>query len=386
MALLHLLHNIAPGLGIDLRAVTVDHGLRPGSDTEAAEVARCCTSLGIPHETLLWSDWDGSGNLQAAARDARYRLMAGWAAAHDIDAVALGHTADDQAETFVMRLARRSGVDGLSAMAAHSVRGGTEWLRPLLGMRRAELRAYLLERGIGWAEDPGNEDTAFDRIRVRRALDTLAELGIDTETLGEVAGNMRQARPALGWQTHLVGRELAHLDAGAVILCERRLHAQPDEIQRRLMVAALGWVSGAGYPPRRASVARVLDAISEARACTVDGCQVRVIAGQVWIFRELSAVARQRSTPDRLWDSRWRISQPKGAEAVDLTVAALGSEGLQQCPDWRATGRPRAVLLSSPAVWRANEVVAAPFAGLASAWRAEIDGGEDAFFAALLSH
>ncbi|WP_236628283.1 tRNA lysidine(34) synthetase TilS, partial [Sulfitobacter sp. HI0129] len=123
--------------GLSLRAVTVDHGLRAGSAEEATGVAACCAALGVPHDTLQWADWDGSGNLQAAARDARYRLMADWAARHDIGAIALGHTADDQAETFVMRLARRSGVDGLSAMAPHSVRAGIEWLRPLLGIHRA---------------------------------------------------------------------------------------------------------------------------------------------------------------------------------------------------------------------------------------------------------
>ena len=69
-----------------------------------------------------------------------------------------------------------------------------------------------------------------------------------------------------------------------------------------------------------------------------------------------------------------------------LRVAALGPEGLQQCPEWRKSGRPREVLLSSPAVWRAEEVVAAPFANRPGQWHAEIDGGEDAFFAALLSH
>ena len=386
MALLHLLHDMADTRGLSLRAVTVDHGLRAGSAEEAAGVAACCAALGIPHDTLQWADWDGSGNLQAAARDARYRLMADWAARHDIGAIALGHTADDQAETFVMRLARRSGVDGLSAMAPHSVRAGIEWLRPLLGIHRAELRGYLRERGIDWVDDPGNEDPAFDRIRIRKALDTLAELGIGRDVLGEVAGHMRKARQALGWQTYLAARELVHLDAGSVVICERRLRTQPDEIQRRLMVAALGWVGGADYPPRRASVARVLEAVSQGRPCTVDGCQIRVIGGQIWVFREFAAVESQRGTPNGLWDSRWRLHASGGGGMGPLRVAALGPEGLQQCPEWRKSGRPREVLLSSPAVWRAEEVVAAPFANRPGQWHAEIDGGEDAFFAALLSH
>ena len=80
-------------------------------------MARLCAARGVPQTTLAWKDWDGRGNLQDAARDARRRLIAAWAGERGIGAVALGHTLDDQAETFLLRLARGSGVDGLAAMA-----------------------------------------------------------------------------------------------------------------------------------------------------------------------------------------------------------------------------------------------------------------------------
>ena len=115
MALLHLMHEFCQINKIELQAVTVDHRLRPEAAQEAAHVARQCAEMGLPHDTLIWQDWSGEGNLQNAARNARYHKMACWAGTRGIDTIAVGHTADDQAETVLMRLARRSGVDGLLA-------------------------------------------------------------------------------------------------------------------------------------------------------------------------------------------------------------------------------------------------------------------------------
>uniref|UniRef100_UPI0026223B47 tRNA lysidine(34) synthetase TilS n=1 Tax=uncultured Amaricoccus sp. TaxID=339341 RepID=UPI0026223B47 len=193
VALLLLLH----AAGRDLAAVTVDHGLRPESVGEAASVAALCAARGIPHSVLRWEDRDPRGNLQQAAREARRSLIAGWAEASGIAAVALGHTLDDQAETVVMRLARGSGVDGLSAMRPETLALGILWLRPLLGIRRAALRAWLAAEGVAWAEDPTNADARFDRVRARLALPTLAGLGIGPERLAATARAVARACAAL---------------------------------------------------------------------------------------------------------------------------------------------------------------------------------------------
>jgi tRNA(Ile)-lysidine synthase len=106
IALMHLLHRIASDEGVALFAATVDHGLRAESADEARTVAKQAAALGIPHDTLRWQGWDGAGNLQDHARQARYALLKEWAKRNDISAIALGHPADDQAETLLMRLAR----------------------------------------------------------------------------------------------------------------------------------------------------------------------------------------------------------------------------------------------------------------------------------------
>jgi tRNA(Ile)-lysidine synthase len=181
-ALLVIAARWAHARGHAISAATVDHGLRAGSAAEAAGVAALCARLGIPHETLRAGNLrDAGGNLAAAARDARFALLGGWARAQGLSAVLLGHTMDDQAETVLMRLARGSGAEGLSAMQAVLERAGVVWLRPLLGARRAALREVLRAEGISWVEDPSNEDAQYDRVKARQALAALAPQGIDVE-------------------------------------------------------------------------------------------------------------------------------------------------------------------------------------------------------------
>ena len=387
MALLHLLREFCALHQIELHAVTVNHGLREEASSEADRVARHCAEIGVPHDTLVWQDWSGKGNLQKAARDARYSKISAWAQEYGISTVAIGHTADDQAETVLMRLSRRSGVDGLSGIQHRTVREGITWVRPLLRTRRETLQAYLEKRHIPWINDPSNDDDRFDRIKARKALNILSDLGITSEVLAEVADHLSEARRALDWQTFLAAKHVVRVEAGAVVLDETALRLQPEEIQRRLIVRAIMWVSGSNYSPRRAAVANVLASLRKGQAGTVDGCHIRRIAAHIWIFREYQALRNLSLPTDALWDGRWRMLPLGGAKhAPHLTVRALGLDGLEQCPDWRATGRPHVVLQSTPSVWDQDVLVAAPLAGCDNNWQAELEGGADTYFAALLSH
>lgn len=387
LALLHLLHDFCATHGIDLHAVTVDHRLRPEAADEADMVAQRCALIEVPHTILTWEDWQGQGNLQGAARDARYRLMSDWATARGIDTVALGHTLDDQAETVLMRLSRQSGVDGLSAMARRSLRDGMTWVRPLLSARRAVLRQYLSEKGIEWADDPGNEEDRYDRIKMRKALKVLGPLGIDAEVLGVVAANMGQARRALDWQTFLAAKHLLQIEAGAIVLDGPAYFLQPDEIQRRLLVRAVNWVGGGTYGPRRTAVAGVIAALRKGQAATLDGCHFIRIANRLWVFREFNAVRNTVAATDALWDDRWYMTPHDPARHDPaLKVRALGPDGLLQCRDWRASGLPHLVAQSTPSVWHEDELVAAPLVGQPGNWTAALREEPDTFFAALLSH
>lgn len=383
IALLHILTRCFDPSTVELFAATVDHRLRPEAAGEAALVADLCEHLGVTHSTLTWRGWDGSGNLQDQARAARYQLLADWAKQLGINDVAVGHTANDQAETVLMRLGRAAGVSGLSGMPVRRTMNGITLVRPMLRLERAQLRDYLRENAVGWIEDPSNEDLRYDRIKARHALEALAPLGITSTALAQVARNMEQAREALDWYSFLAARDIVHVDGGNVLMEVRRLRTLPDDIARRLITRAVEWIGQSDYPPRHGAMAAVMDAIASRKSTTLAGCRVVHQGGYLWICREHNAVRDMVVGPNKIWDSRWRISGPR---QTGYTVRALGRAGIQRCDTWRATKRPHAALLASPSVWTEDKLVAAPLAGMAEGWSAELIGGGEEYYAALLTH
>jgi tRNA(Ile)-lysidine synthase len=288
---------------------------------------------------------------------------------------------DDQAETFLMRLAREAGVDGLAAMDHRFSRDGMAFWRPAMMLQRAELRAFLTRHGLGWRDDPSNEDDAFDRVKARRALAALAPLGIDAHRLMGVAVNLSAARSALERTTWEAARRIAREDTGDITIDRDAFLALPWEIQRRLLAAALVWVSGAEYAPRRDALADLAASILRGDTHTLAGCLFRADDKAVRIAREYNAVRDLSAPLDQPWDGRWRLVGP----GAGREIRALG-EAIKSCPDWRTSGLPRASLMASPAVWDGDRLVAAPLAGLANGYSATIDHPKGDFLTSVLSH
>lgn len=378
VALLHL----AVEAGCRVAVATVDHGLRPEAAAEAAEVARVCAALGVPHDILHWR-YDGRGNLQDAARRGRIAALTDWARGRGIAVVALGHTQDDVAETFLMRIARDAGVDGLAAMAARREVAGITFLRPLLAIPRAALRRWLLDRGIGWAEDPSNENERYERVRMRRALVGLSEAGIGADRLAGLAARMGELREALDAAAAEAAARIGRIDAGDVIFDVPGLTALPFETRRRLLVAALVWIASVEYGPRRAEQERFVAAALDGRPATLAGCRSTHARGRMRITREYRAVAGHVAPLGAIWDGRWQVFGP---DRGGLTLRALGETGLAQLPDWRRAAVPRASLLASPSVWDGDRLIAAPLAGFGPDWRADCIPPKGPLSAAPLSH
>ena len=378
---LALLHLVAEwGRATELRAATVDHGLRPEAADEAAYVARFCEGLGIPHRTLKWTGWDGHGNLQDQARRNRYALLARWAGKAGLSTVCLGHTTDDQAETFLMRLARESGLDGLTGIAPVIHRHGMRFDRPLLNVGRSDLRAYLSRKGVTWIDDPSNQDEGFDRIKARQALAALSPLGINAEKISRTMSHLSVEQNLLREVAKEAAGRIVRSSAGDLIFDRSLFRQQNPEMQRRLLSAALRWIATEAYAPRRDAVAEAMSAIADGRNFTLLGCLMLVSDMTVRITREFSAVRDTRAPADGLWDGRWTFIGPK---AAGLEVRALG-EALVSCEGWRDTGIPRQSLLASPAIWDGADLVAAPVAGLSNGWVARTPDSDE-FAASLLS-
>jgi tRNA(Ile)-lysidine synthase len=183
--------------GPRLIAVTVDHGLRAEAAREARDVKRLARTLDLPHRTMRWTGAKPKTGLPAAARSARYRLLAQAAQASGATHILTAHTRDDQAETLLMRLVRGSGIAGLAAMARVTEREGVMLARPFLNVSKAQLVATLKRAKVGFADDPTNRDTHFTRPRIRAVMPVLAAEGGDARNLARLASRLARANAAV---------------------------------------------------------------------------------------------------------------------------------------------------------------------------------------------
>ena len=250
--------------GPRLIAVTVDHGLRPEAAREAREVKRLAGTLEVPHRTLRWTGTKPNTGLPAAAREARYRLLAQAARASGATHILTAHTRDDQAETLLMRMLRGSGIAGLAAMTRETDRGGVRLARPLLDVSRSQLIATLKKAGIGFADDPTNRDTAFTRPRLRALMPALADEGGDSRNLARLASRLARANAAIevladGAERFLAlqgGDPARGYDAAAFV-------ALPEEIRLRLLKRAIDRFGHEG-PAELGKVEALLVALDQA--------------------------------------------------------------------------------------------------------------------------
>jgi tRNA(Ile)-lysidine synthase len=215
MALVHALRELDKVLGIKLMVAHLDHGLRDIEAVgDAAAVGELAGELGLPVEFGVRRVAPEPGeSLEEAARELRYGFLGEIAARHGARYVAVGHTADDQAETLIMRLLRGAGPRGLQAMTPLSQRVGVTVVRPLLDASRTVVRSYLSDRQINFRLDRTNNDLRLLRNRIRRVLVPLLETEFNpgvTATLGRTAELMNEV------DDHLTRVAEQALDAGVL--------------------------------------------------------------------------------------------------------------------------------------------------------------------------
>lgn len=320
------------GTAPPLLVATVDHGLRAGSAAEAEAVARQCAAWGFEHVTLPWTGDKPATGVQAAAREARYGLLVATAHARGFGQIATAHTLDDLAETFMMRLSRGSGLEGLATVLMGGQRDGIVLLRPLREVPRARLRAELTRHGATWVEDPSNDDPRYTRVRWRRLMPLLAAEGLTAERIADVGRKLFQADLAIKAQVHRYMRDHvtviraaapdvwqrydARIDSpdGASFQPDRRplrvrlytadmAFDEPEEVRRRVLSLVIRAVGGQVFAPGAEQFEALLAEIEGAQAeCgkrrrTLAGALITVEPGSITVAPE--PPRRERTTRRR---------------------------------------------------------------------------------------
>jgi tRNA(Ile)-lysidine synthase len=290
LALLLLAAEARP---LRVEAATVDHALRSESRAEAEMVAKVCDRLGVPHR-ILTANWDERPEtaIQERARAMRYRLLGEWARERRINTLLTAHHLDDQAETFLMRLARGAGVRGLAGMrrVSRAPGGGIAVVRPLLGWSHLELEAVCSAAGLEAIEDASNEDHRFERVRIRKALGEADWL--DSAAVAQSASHLAEADGALHWATDLEWERGVSRVGGQIVY---RPSDAPREIRRRIIRRALLTLATEGRAAelRGRELDQVLAALRSGGRVTLRG--VLCIGGPEWRFAK--APARRSKEP-----------------------------------------------------------------------------------------
>ncbi len=410
--------------GLSCRAFIVEHGLRPESAEEAVSVKKRLEALGIEAEILPWIHGSVQTKIHVEARKARYALLLDACRRHGLKTLFLAHHRDDQAETILMRLAKGSGVEGLSGMASVTERGGVRIVRPFLKVPKAELVVLCEAEGVAYVVDPSNEKEKYARGRLRRVQEALAQEGLTTERLLDLGERAGEAAEAVSFYAQVFLREKAELLSGGAIRLEAEAFAAlPRAVGLKVLALCLAFIHRADYPPERRGLVRIYeemdlslqnkrdsrfrgnDAEEEKRKVrTLNGCLVQRTEKAILVLREFAAIADvQPIAPGQtvLWDGRWLVSLKEnpslratdGSEAIqsqqkqDLISCDSGlprafgprndEEGLELrplgfqprevldrlAPDLRRKvpqGRVRAAL---PTLWREGVLVAIPSFG-----------------------
>lgn len=351
--------------GGQLIVLSVDHGLRAEAAAECARVAEVFTAIPCcSAHVLRWSGEKPERGLQATARAVRYALLADWCRAHGVLHLAVGHTADDQAETVAMRQAHGSGSLGLAGMAASRPEAGVRLLRPLLPVSRSAIRDWLRSRGQGWIEDPSNALTKFERVRIRQSLGAS-----EAEQLLQVAQQAGSARDRSERAAAALLANAAQVhDSGYTAIGLEPFLATEREVQATALRQIMLPVSGADYASDLESIMAAV-ASGGHGAWTLGGCQLQVLQDRLCVFREAAAI----SAPVQVapgwsgrWDSRFDLRVAGGLPpAADWAIGALGEAGLRQVVDrfgirLKRHAVPRPARLALPALWQGEHLLCQP--------------------------
>jgi tRNA(Ile)-lysidine synthase len=368
MALCLLLADWAKNNQHSIVALTVDHGLRNDAEKEALKVSKWLAVWGINHKILSWDGEKPITGIQAAARNARYSLMAQWCRENKHTVLMTAHHLEDQVETFLLRAERGSGLDGLASMNPIVGLEGVMLIRPLLGISKTFLRKFLIERQQIWIEDPSNNSLAFQRTRIRRLVGKLEQRGLLPRTIFKLVEHFANLRQQFSEVVKVFcERAVRILPESYGVVHLEALKYLPDPIMERVLVQIISELSGNIYPPRRERIKHSMEKIKsiEMPNFTLGGCRFILEGSTVIVCRDQRSITVKKvvAGDDFNWDGLFdvEISGPRGAVGK---LGALGEKGwveiVRKCPELKKISVPHPVRITLPTLFDDNGVVEVP--------------------------
>ena len=364
IALLLLASSWAKSVDATLQVVTIDHGLRPEAAAEAAFVSGVSEGLELPHLTLAWEGLKPDSGISQAARNARYELLEEFAFDIGAKTILVGHTANDQAETILMRNARGDegqqgrGLSGIAPLMLLPKR--TKLVRPLLDITRNDLRSYLRDMNQSWIEDPSNSDEAYERVRIRNALGDNEKKISELCQFASLSGKLRKSLSKQA--TQILLEHVEFFQGPLYSLPFNALEDTSSAVKKLVLQILIATAGGAEFFASDGAVARLLDEDFQDRV-TMGHCIVEKTNNAFRFYREKRNLPSIVVGPGDhvLWDGRFYI---KNNSASSYFCGPLSFDQLQALEEQRGqkfSVKPRAVLGGTPYLCGDGDDAVLPF-------------------------
>ena len=358
LAMLYICNDWALKNKVKLHCVTVDHKLRPGSLKEAGLVADHCNGMGINHEIVEWKhERNLIGNLSDLARSARYKLIDKWR--KELRFILVGHTQNDQIETFFMNLKRGSGIEGLKGMPVSFKRPeGYFIIRPLIHSSRESLQQFLQEKNINWVSDPSNLNEDFERILHRKTWEILKSKGFSESRIELSVAHMRRAHEALKQMLPIHFQQIGKQELTDLLWDYDGFIALPEEFKLRLISAAVMWNGNSHYRPRFKAVLNVLKNIQEKKTTVLGGAIFYHHARKIRLTTEFKSLKDNavNCSLGSVWRNIWEVKR----EIKDGYIAPIGIIGNNQLSKRQRSTMPYRSRIIQPGIFLKEKLLLAP--------------------------
>lgn len=364
IALLLLASSWAKSVDASLQVVTIDHGLRPEAAAEAAFVSGVSEGLGLPHLTLAWDGIKPESGISQAARNARYELLEEFAFDIGAKTILVGHTANDQAETILMRNARGEegqqgrGLSGIAPLMILPKR--TNLMRPLLNITRTELRSYLKEMNQSWIEDPSNSDEAYERVRIRNTLGDDKKRISELCRFAKLSGELRKSNAIAA--SAILSEHIRVSQGPLYSIPNSALVEIPKAVKKLVLQVMIAISGGAAYFVSECSVEKILADDFEGRI-TMGHCVIEKNKGALKFYREKRNLPSIVVGPGDhvIWDGRYYIENNSASSYFCGPLSFDQLQALEQVRGRKFDIKPRAVLGGTPYLCGDGDDIILPF-------------------------